>query len=363
MYDYLIVGAGITGCVLAEQLAHLGRKIIIVERRNHVGGNAYDEYDQYGILVHRYGPHIFRTNSKQIWEYLSRFTEWHLYQHQVRAYVDGITVPFPVNLDTVNLLFNFQLTSEEMRLYLEQVRQKAGIHEIKNARDMAISMVGEELYEKFFKYYTQKQWGLWPEELEPEVTARIPVRFNRDPRYFTERYQGIPRFGYTFMLQRMLDHANIHLLLKTDFKQIIEMIRFKRMIYTGPIDAFFDSVYGALPYRSLVFEYQTLPVEYYQEAATVNYPNDYDFTRISEFKHLTGQIHPWTTIAREYPTSSGEPYYPIPTAANQELYIRYKNEADKLDSVHFVGRLAQYRYFSMDQVIHQAFLCLNEILK
>jgi len=364
MYDFLIVGAGFAGCVLAERLAAgLNKKVVLVEKRSHIGGNAYDLLDERGILVHEYGPHIFHTNIKRVWDYLSLFTEWNRYEHKVLAYVDGKKVPFPVNLDTVNMLFNLELSEHELEDYLEKARQKAGIKEVKNARDMAISRVGEDLYEKFFKNYTKKQWDLWPEELAPEVTARIPVRLNRDGRYFTDQYQGLPLDGYTKMFERMLKHPNIELLLDADYKEAIDEIKFDRMIYTGPIDYFFDYSYGRLPYRSLRFESETLQKEWFQEVGTVNYPNDYEFTRITEYKHMTGQEHPLTTIMREYPTSEGEPYYPIPRGENQELLAKYEAEAKKLKSVFFVGRLAEYRYYNMDAVVDRALAVYEQIAK
>jgi len=363
MYDYLIVGAGVAGCILAERLAEHGHKVLLVEKRNHIGGNTYDEYNQEGILIHRFGPHIFRTNSRVIWDYLSRFTEWYPYQHRVLAYVDSLLVPIPVNLDTVNLLYNYQFSSDELQVYMAKTRPKLGVGDrIKDARAMTISQVGEDLYNKLFKNYTRKQWDLSPEELDPEVTGRIPVRLNRDARYFTDKYQGLPRYGYTKMFSRMLDHPKIQVLLQTDFKTVVDDLKFKRMIYTGPIDYFFDYAHGRLPYRSLRFEYETLATEYYQVVGTINYPNDYDFTRITEYKHLTGQKHHLTTIAREYPQAEGEPFYPIPTKENRDLYNLYLLEQKKLKNVYFVGRLAEYRYFSMDQVITHVFNWLRDNL-
>lgn len=364
MYDFLIVGAGFAGCTLAERLAaELNKKILLVEKRNHIGGNAFDFYNKHGILVHRYGPHIFHTNIKRVWDYLSNFTQWRHYQHKVLACVDGMKVPFPVNLDTINILFGKDISVEELEEFYETARQKAGIKEIKNAGDMAVSRIGQELYEKFFKNYTKKQWDLWPEELAPEVTARIPLRLNRDPRYFSDRYQGIPKYGYTRMFERMLNHPNIHLLLNADYKEIVNEVKFNQMIYTGPIDYFFDYIHGRLPYRSLLFKFETFPVERFQETGTVNYPNDYDFTRITEFKHITGQKHPWTTIMYEFPAAEGEPYYPVPKEESRELYSKYEAEAQKLKSVYFAGRLADYRYYNMDAAVDRALTVFEKIAK
>jgi len=362
MYDFLIVGAGIAGITLAERLAtQLNKKIVIVEKRDHIGGNCYDYYNEHGLIVHKYGPHIFHTNIKRVWDYLYQFTDWYHYQHKVLAYVDGQKVPFPVNLDTINYLFNKNISTEELKIFHERLILKTNVEEIKNAKDMAISRVGEELYEKFFKNYTKKQWDLLPEDLASEVTARIPLRLNRDPRYFNDRYQGIPKRGYTTMFKRMLDNPNIHVLLNADYKQIINEIKFSKMIYTGSIDYFFEYIYGNLPYRSLRFELETLPFVEYQEVGTVNYPNDYDFTRITEFKHLTGQMHPWTVIMREYPLADGEPYYPIPKEENQRIFSKYTSEAQKLKNVYFLGRLAEYKYFNMDVVVDRALDLVQKI--
>lgn len=328
----LVVGAGLAGCVVAERLATAGQRVLIVERRNHIGGNAFDEFDDHGLLIHRYGPHAFHTENKAVWDYLSRFTEWNSYQHQVLASVDGMKVSVPVNLDTVNQLFALQLTVDEMEAFLQD-QGAGGAEAPQDAEEMAISRVGRILYEKLFKNYTKKQWGMWPNELAPEVTARIPVRYSRNPCYFTDRFQGVPRNGYTRMVQSMLKHPNISVLLQADFRDIRSKLKWDRLFYTGPLDEFFDFRYGHLPYRSLRFDYETLPQESYQSAGSVNYPNDHDFTRITEFKHFTKQCHSWTTICREYPTNEGEPYYPIPQAKSQGLKERYQQEARQLENV------------------------------
>lgn len=362
MYNYVIVGAGFAGCVLAERIAKvLNKKVLIIEKRNHIGGNAYDYFNEDGILVHKYGPHIFHTNNKEVWDYISNFTDWHLYQHRVLAYVDGQTVPMPINLDTINKLYNFNYTSDELNNYFESIR--CNKEEILNSEDMVITKIGKELYEKFFKNYTKKQWDLYPYELEPEVIARIPIRNNRDDRYFTDKYQGMPKHGYTKIFENMLNSKNIHILLNTDFKDVIDDIEYENLIYTGPIDYYFDYKYGKLPYRSLKFEFETIDCIKYQEVGTVNYPNDYDFTRITEFKHLTGQKHYKTTIVREYPSSEGEPYYPIPQKKNTEQYKRYEKEAQKLKNVFFIGRLANYKYYNMDKVVEETLKLFYQTIK
>ena len=353
MIDYLIVGAGLTGCVLAERLAsQCGKTVLIMDKRDHIGGNCYDYYDQSGIIVHKYGPHYFRTDNKQVLDYLSRFTDWHHHQYRILANVDGQLVPFPINLDTINSLYGLNLSSFELNDFFKKVRKP--IAEIKTSEDVVVNQVGQELYEKFFKGYTTKQWGLDPSKLAASVCARIPVRSNRDARYFSARYQVMPKSGYTRMFMKLIAHPNIYLLLKTDFKTIKNHLPFKNLIYTGPIDEFFNNKFGPLPYRSLRFDFETLAQEWFQSVSQVNYPNDYDFTRIIEIKHATGQVHPKTTIVREYPTNEGDPFYPVPREQNQMLYKKYRAEADKLENVFFIGRLAQYKYLNMDEVVAQA---------
>lgn len=353
MYDFLIVGAGFSGCVLAERIASgLGKKVLMIDSRNHIGGNAYDCFNEHGILIHPYGPHIFHTNSKKVFDYLSRFTDWNFYEHRVLASVDGIKVPIPINLNTLNELYGLRMSSQEAASFLESVRIPAA--KITNSEDVIVSQVGIGLYETFFKAYTKKQWDLWPSELDPSVCARIPVRTNRDNRYFTDRYQVMPKSGYTEMFKKMIRHPNIHLMLQADFQSVKQAVPYRFLIYTGPIDAYFDYRFGKLPYRSLNFTFETMDREYVQETGTVNYPNSYDFTRITEFKHLTGQVHGKTTVVYEYPTADGSPYYPVPKEENMNLYGKYKREAEKLPDVWFTGRLGTYRYYNMDQVVAQA---------
>jgi UDP-galactopyranose mutase len=351
-FDYLIVGAGFSGSVLAERLARgSGKQVLLVDRRTHIGGNAYDCYDHSGVLIHKYGPHIFHTNSKEVFDYLSRFTDWRQYQHRVLASVDGQFVPIPINLDTINKLYGLSLNSFQMDEFLASRAEKRD--PLRTSEDVCVNRVGRELYEKFFRGYTRKQWGLDPSELDAQVTARIPVRTNRDDRYFTDQYQAMPKHGFTRMFENMLDHPNIKLLLNTDYRDVREILPHKELIYTGPVDEFFDFRFGKLPYRSLEFKHETLNQANFQPVAVVNYPNDNPFTRITEFKHLTGQEHPKTSIVYEFPKSDGDAYYPIPRRENAELYRKYQELADQA-GVHFVGRLATYKYYNMDQVVAQA---------
>ena len=353
MFDYLIVGAGFAGSVLAERLARgSGKSVLLCDRRNHIGGNAYDEYDAAGILIHKYGPHIFHTNSKEIFDYLSRFTAWRDYEHRVLAKVDGRLVPVPINLDTINQVYGRDLSETEAVDFLASLAEPC--ETIRTSEDVVVSQVGRLLYEKLFRGYTRKQWGVDPSELDAQVTARIPVRTNRDDRYFTDRYQSMPKHGFTRMFENMLDHPNITLALGADYRDVTKEARYRKLIYTGPVDEFFDLRYGKLPYRSLDFQHSTVDCERYQPVAVVNYPNDFEFTRITEFKHLTGQQHARTSVVCEYPCADGDPYYPIPRPENAAIYAKYRELALSRPNVHFVGRLATYRYYNMDQVVGQA---------
>ncbi|MGI8467355.1 MAG: UDP-galactopyranose mutase [Pyrinomonadaceae bacterium] len=353
MFDYLIVGAGFAGSVLAERLANgSNKKILICDKRPHIAGNAYDFYNDDGILIHKYGPHIFHTNSREVFEYLSRFTEWREYQHRVLASVDGMLVPIPINLNTINKLYGLNLTSPEVENFLEKVREKR--ETIRTSEDVVVNAVGRELYEKFFRGYTRKQWGLDPSELDACVTARVPTRTNRDDRYFTDTYQAMPLRGYTRMFEKILDSPKIKIMLNCDYREIIKDIPFREIIYTGAIDEFFDYAYGKLPYRSLEFKHETKDAETYQPAPVVNYPNEQLYTRVTEFKYLTGQEHKKTSIVYEFPKATGDPYYPVPRRENTEIYAKYKMLADARSDVHFVGRLATYKYYNMDQIVAQS---------
>ncbi len=359
-YDTLIVGAGFAGSVMAERLAsEAGQRVLLVDKRPHIGGNAYDCHDDAGVLIHPYGPHIFHTNSAEVFEYLSRFTAWRPYQHRVLASVDGQLLPMPINLDTVNRLYGLGLTSFELESFFDRVAEK--VDPVRTSEDVVVSRVGRDLYNKFFRGYTRKQWGLDPSELDASVTARVPTRTNRDDRYFTDTFQAMPRHGYTRMFEKMLAHPRIHVMLNTDYREIVEWVPWKHMVYTGPIDAFFGHRHGKLPYRSLAFEHVNLPVATHQPVGTINHPNEHGYTRVTEFKHLTGQVHESTSLVYEYPRAEGEPFYPVPQPANAELFKRYEEEAERLAHVTFVGRLANYRYYNMDQVVAQALVTFKRL--
>lgn len=361
MKKYLVVGAGFAGSVIARETADRGNAVVIVDRRPHIAGNAYDEFDSSGILVHKYGPHIFHTNAERIWQYLSRFTKWRPYEHRVKAVVNSVSYPFPINRDTINSLYGLRLSEAEMTEFYERVREPKD--PVRSSEDVVLNSVGRDLYEKFFFNYTKKQWGMSPAALKSGVAARIPVRTNTDDRYFTDSFQAMPLNGYTRMFESMLDHPNITVQLGVDYFDMSNREGFAHTVFTGPIDSYFGQRFGALPYRSLRFDHQHLAQERFQEVGTVNYPNDHDYTRITEFKHLTGQQHAGTSIVREYPEAEGDPYYPIPSDDNEALYKRYEALADAETAVTFVGRLAQYRYMNMDQVVGSALTAAKHLLE
>lgn len=356
-WDVLVVGAGFAGSVLAERCAaKAGLRVLVVDKRRHIGGNAHDRHDDAGLLVHPYGPHIFHTNSAEVFDYLSQFTAWRPYQHRVLASVDGQLLPIPINLDTVNRLYGLRLSSFELEGFFERAAEK--VEPLRTSEDVVVARVGRDLYNKFFRGYTRKQWGLDPSELDASVTARVPTRTNRDDRYFTDTYQAMPLHGYTRLFERLLAHPNIQLMLGTDYRDVVHAVPWRHLVYTGPIDAFFDHRHGKLAYRSLDFEHVTLappaPAAHMLPVGTINHPNDHGYTRVTEFKHLTGQQHALTSLVYEYPRADGEPYYPVPRPENTALYRRYEADAEQLSDVSFVGRLASYKYYNMDQAVAQA---------
>lgn len=354
-YDVMVVGAGFAGAVMAERLASDGgKRVLVVDRRPHIAGNAFDHLDAAGVLIHQYGPHIFHTNSKEIVDYLSRFTDWRPYEHRVLASVDNKLLPMPINRTTLNRLYGLDLrTDEEAAAFLASRAEPAGT--IRTSEDVVVSAVGRDLYEKFFQGYTRKQWGMDPSELDKSVTSRVPTRTNTDDRYFTDSFQAMPAAGFTAMFQRMLDHPNIDVLLGVDYTEAREAYPHDHLVFTGPIDEYFGYRYGKLPYRSLQFRHESLDQEQFQDVAVVNYPSpDVPHTRITEYKHLTGQVCAKTSITYEYPSAEGDPYYPIPREENQALFKRYEALALAQPDVTFVGRLATYRYYNMDQVVGQA---------
>ena len=382
-FDAIVGGAGFAGSVVAERLAARGKRVLLVEKRSHIGGNAYDEYDENGVLVHRYGPHIFHTKIKRVWDYLSEFTEWRIYQHRVLGVIEGKKVPIPFNMNSLRVLFpeNFASKLEQKLVNSFGYGVKVPILDMKKSDDPDVKFLADYVYEKVFLHYTMKQWGVKPEEIDPSVTARVPVYVSRDDRYFTDPYQAMPLHGYTSLFENMLFESksarNIKVLLNTDFREIVSVgedgyrvfgMKFDgALVYTGPVDYLFDYAHGVLPYRSLRFDFKNYPVEYFQEAGTVNYPNEYDFTRITEFKHLSGQKHPTTTVVYEYPQNyevgKNEPYYPVPGEDNQKKYQKYLKEVEKHEGLFLVGRLAEYRYYNMDQIVERALNVAEEVLR
>lgn len=363
--DILIIGAGISGAVLAERYASIGKKVLIIEKRNHIAGNCYDYVDENGILVSKYGAHLFHTNEESVWEYVNKFSEWYPWEHKVIARVDNKTVPIPVNITTVNELFDTKITNEdEMKTWLEEHRSP--IANPLNGEDAVLSRVGPILYEKMFKHYTKKQWDKYPSELDASVLDRIPVRTNFDDRYFSDTYQALPKGGYTQLFENILNNSNIEILLETDYFDVKDQYtHYEKLFYTGPVDRFFEfkhSLEEKLEYRSINFVSETIDAEFFQENSVVNYPGtEVEFTRIIEYKHFGNQKSDKTTIVKEFTVDEGEPYYPVPNPRNQEIYARYKDEADKLIDVHFVGRLANYKYFNMDQAFKNALDLFDEL--
>ena len=360
MYDWMIVGAGFAGSVLAERIASQRKEsVIIVDRRQHIAGNAFDAYNDDGLLIHKYGPHIFHTNAESIFSYLSQFTKWRPYEHRVLAHVDDKLLPIPINLDTVNNLYGLSLDSEGLEAFFQKNAEP--VDEVRTSEDVIVGRVGRDLYNKFFRDYTRKQWGLDPSQLDKSVTSRVPVRTDRDDRYFGDKFQYMPLNGYTAMFDKILDHPRISVLLQTDYRDVRDIIPHRRLIFTGPVDEYFDFCHGKLPYRSLRFNHVTLDTEWHQPVAVINYPQTEAYTRVTEYKHLTGQKHAKTSLTYEYPSDIGDPYYPVPRPENQALFKRYESMARAQKNVWFVGRLATYRYYNMDQVVGQALSTFQKI--
>lgn len=356
--DILIIGAGISGSVLAERYASIGKKVLIIEKRNHIAGNCYDYVDENNILVSKYGAHLFHTNEESVWKYVNQFSDWYPWEHKVIARVDDKTVPIPVNITTVNRLFGTDINSEQQMIsWLEENRTP--IEKPANGEEAVLNRVGSVLYEKMFKHYTKKQWDKYPAQLDASVLDRIPVRYNYDERYFSDTYQALPKGGYTQLFENIVKHPNIEILLETDYFDVKEQYTgYEKLFYTGPVDRFFDfkhSLTQKLEYRSINFVSETIDAEFFQENSVVNYPGtEVEFTRIIEYKHFGNQKSEKTTVVREYTVDEGEPYYPVPNPRNAEIYKKYKDEAEKLLDVHFVGRLANYKYFNMDQAFKNA---------
>lgn len=368
MEDFvLVVGAGLAGATAARILADKNFRVLVIEKLNHVAGHAHDKFNEDGILVHTYGPHIFHTKNARVFEFLSRFTSWNYYQHRVMSYADGMYVPFPINADTINQIFGMDISTGEVEKFLKnEVKNSKFTNPPINFEDAVVSQVGRRLYEKFFMNYTRKQWNREPSELSAEIAKRIPTRSSRDGRYFSDQYQGLPLYGYTKMVENILNHPKISILTNCDYFEIKKDLKPAMTIYTGRVDDFFEKSYGELEYRSLALDFKTYHEERHQPAAVVNYSNDYGWTRITEFKYMTGQKSDFTTVCYEYPLDSGEPYYVVITEENMKKREIYMKEVDKLESLgeyFFLGRLAEYRYYNMDEVVAKAIQKTDEILR
>lgn len=361
-FDYVVVGSGLAGITVAERIAtQLHKTVLVIEKRNHIGGNVYDEYDKVGILVQMYGPHTFHTNDKEVFDYICQYTKWHEYQHRVLSYVDGNFVPMPISLETINRLYNMNLSEDEMDSFIASKREH--ISEIRTSEDVVLSQAGRDIYEKFFKYFTIKQWGVSPSELDKSVISRIPFRKNRDTRYFSDKYQGNPQGGFTQMCRNMLNHPEIKVMTNTDYKEVICDLEYKMLIYTGPIDYYFNYDLGKLKWRSIKFIFETHDCESFQPTASTRWPMDYDYTRITEFKKMTGQKHDKTTILKEIPCFGEEPYYTYPTEEWKVLAQKYRDKGRNEKNVIFLGRLAEYKYYDMDDVIRRALDVFEQEIK
>jgi UDP-galactopyranose mutase len=364
-YDAIVVGAGFAGSIMAERLAsQAGMDVLVIDRREHVAGNAFDEYNEHGVLVPRFGGHLFHTNAEKVVEYLSRFTEWRPYEHRVRAVINGRTLPLPLNRDTINGFFDISLETEsQVEAYLGTLTEQ--YERIDNSEQAVVSKVGRALYDAIFRCYTRKHWGLDPSDLDPTVCGRIPLRLGTDDRYFGDDFQAMPTEGFAAMFDRMLDHPNIDLRLGTSWQEIADEEQAPLLVWTGPVDEYFGHRFGPLPYRSLRFEHVTYPTpggRFLQPVGTINYPDEHvPFIRVEEFRHMYGQVHEYSTLAYNIPSAEGDPYYPIPRPANRELYARYKTLADETPGVVFVGRLARYQYLNMDQVTAQALATFSRL--
>lgn len=357
----IIVGAGISGATVARTLAERGEQVLVIDQKPHIGGNCYDYRDKNGICIHKYGTHIFHTDVKPAWDFVSRFTKWHPYMHKVLGFIDGQLVPVPFNLNSIRRVFPEALAArlEEKLVARFGFNKKVPILELRKTDDPDLNFLAEYVYEKVFLFYTMKQWGVKPEDLDPAVTGRVPVYVSRDDRYFQNRWQGIPLHGYTAMLERMLDHENITVSLNTAWNDVKNEFRNSRIFYTGPVDELMDRRFGDLPYRSIELEFREYDREFFQSNSVVNYPESYDFTRIGEYKYFLDDKSPRTVVSFEYPSAYrrgvNEPYYPIAGEENAALYRRYLDAARaEYPDIHFLGRLGDYKYYDMDKAVARA---------